>query len=290
MIYLLYGEDTTRSRAVLQKFILRFEREAKTAWRRVNCEDDDAEERIAMEIGSHSLFADKDYCVFEYASALSEKAARVFEEMLSLWAVDQSVVVCFERGVPKGKLFSKILTAATKKDEFHFPDARALRSILKKEFDASGRVLTDDIAASLALVLAQSPERFYTEMEKALLGGEVFMKDAVLADQELFALGDAWGKRERLKSVAIFEKLVAGGLEPDSILRTFLWHVRNLALATHKKAQEISSPFVARKAAAQAQNFSQLDIDGAYFTLMSISDPRGKDFLETRLLHFLLTT
>ena len=237
MIYLLYGDDAVKSRAVLRKFRERFLRETGSAWRHIDCEDEDAVDRLATELGGQSLFSKKDYIIVEHASALPEKLVRTVEEMLARWQGEDSVIVFYERGTPRSKLFKKIFEVAHKKEEFRGPGMNARK---------------------------------------------------VPDERELFSLGDAWGRRERTKSVALFEHLVSTGFEPESILRTLLWHIKNLALVSHKKAKEISSPFVARKATEQARNFKIEDIDGAYFKLLSISDPRGKDFLETRLLEFLL--
>lgn len=239
MIYLLYGDNVEKSRATLRKFRERFKREASGAWRHIDCEDDDAEDRLAHEIGGSSLFANKDFVIIEHPSALSEKAAGVLAHMLERWTEDDSVVVCYERGTPKSKIFTLLTKLAAKKEEFKNPPESA-----------------------------RLPK---------------------LGERELFALGDAWGRRERARAVLLYEALLRNGFEPFSILTTLMWHVRMVALVSHKKTEEISSAFVARKAAEEARNFTESAVDDAYFALLSMSDPRGSEFLETRLLYFLLT-
>jgi len=239
MIYLLYGDDVLRSRAVLKKFRERFRRETGSAWRHIDCEDDEIDERLPTEIGGQSLFARKDYVIVEHASALPEKLAHTLEQVLPHWIEDDSVIVFYERGTPKNKLFKRIFEVAGKKEEFRSASASP----------------------------SNAPQ-----------------------ERELFALGDAWGTKAKGLAFIKYNQLLDAGFEPDAILRTLMWHVKNLALATHKKAKEISSPFVARKAVEQARNFRADEIDGAYFKLLSMSDPRGKDFLDTRLLEFLLKT
>jgi DNA polymerase III delta subunit len=238
MIYLLYGDNIERGRAVLRKFRARFEREARGAWRYIDCEDDDIEDLLRAEIGATSLFSDKDFIIIEHASTLPEKEADVFVGALLRWAGDDSVVICYERGVPKNKIFSRLLEIATKKEEFKSVETRR----------------------------RPAPQ-----------------------DGELFALGDLWGTKAHKASFIKYHQLLDAGFDPENILRTLFWHVKNVTLAAHGKGGEIKSSFVAGKAARQAQNFSPEMLADSLESLARMSDLRAKDTLDTRLVRFLLT-
>ncbi len=138
MIYLLYGENVEKGRAVLRKFRARFEREARGAWRHIDCEEDDIERRLGAEIGATSLFSDKDFIIIEHISTLSEKMAGVLESVLERWASDDSVIICYERGTPKNKIFSRLLEIATKKEEFKSTETRQKPVLQERELFALG--------------------------------------------------------------------------------------------------------------------------------------------------------
>lgn len=107
-------------------------------------------------------------------------------------------------------------------------------------------------------------------------------------DRNLFVVGDLWGRREVSKLIVTYHKMIEVGFAPDDIMRTLLWHVKNLFLASVGKTREMK-PFVARKAEAQARNFTPRALEDSYRALVMLDDKHKKDTLETRLLHFFLT-
>ncbi|MEK7576292.1 MAG: hypothetical protein AAB482_01220 [Patescibacteria group bacterium] len=109
-----------------------------------------------------------------------------------------------------------------------------------------------------------------------------------VSDRDLFIVGDLWGRREKVSAVVKYEELLRNGYSADDILRTVLWHARNVCLAAVGKTNEMK-PFVANKALQQARNFSGNSLEHAFTTLVGLDNKYKKETLETGLLHFLLT-
>jgi hypothetical protein len=107
-------------------------------------------------------------------------------------------------------------------------------------------------------------------------------------DRDLFLLGDLWGRRERKRLIWQYDTMIHAGFSADDILRTFLWHVKNLFQARVGKTAEMK-PYVAQKAAQQARNFTAEQLEKGYQELVFMSDFRAKERLELKLLHFFLT-
>jgi DNA polymerase III delta subunit len=108
------------------------------------------------------------------------------------------------------------------------------------------------------------------------------------SDRDLFLLGDLWGRREKSRLILKYEELLRHGFLPEDILRTLLWHVKNVCLASSGKTSEMK-PFVAGKASQQARNFSADSLERAFTKLVGLDDKYKRETLETGLLHFFLT-
>ena len=110
----------------------------------------------------------------------------------------------------------------------------------------------------------------------------------ILDNRDLFLIGDLWGRREKGSLVLKYEELLRGGHVPDEILRTLLWHIKNVCMAAVGKTQDMK-PFVANKAREQARNFNGDSLERAFKTLVGLDNKYKKETLETGLLHFFLT-
>ena len=98
MIYLIYGDDTKRSRALLHDFENRFRKETPSAWHRIDAREESAEEMITHTIGTRSLFSEKAYLLFLYATELSDASKAILGAALKEWARDDSVILFYEEG------------------------------------------------------------------------------------------------------------------------------------------------------------------------------------------------
>lgn len=284
MIYFLFGQDSRASRKVLDKFIVRFSKEVPHAWIFVDFGKDEDQESVLDKLAP-SLFAKKMYAVIKDASRLEDDA--VLLDVVRPWAEDDSVVVFYESSpMPKGKLFA-FLQKHAKTEEFSHKSLDEIRRFVAGEVKKNEANIDAVEKRRLENLYQENPDLFHQEFEKILLGGTFNSPKNNIEDRELFNLGDAWGMRDSRRAISLYERLIQTGFEPDAILRTLMWHVRNVCLASRGYTKDMK-PFVARKAESQARKFSLEDLERAYIELLSASDFRKKENLETRLLSFLL--
>lgn len=284
MIYFLFGQDARASRKVFDKFIARFSKEVPHAWTFIDFEKEEDQESVLDKL-SPSLFAKKIYAVIKDASRLEDEAALL--EIARPWAEDDSVVVFYESGpLPKGKLFT-FLQKHAKTEEFSYKSSEEIKRFVAGEIKKSEAHIEAIEKRRLENLYQENPDLFYQEFEKILLGGTLNSPKNRIEDRELFNLGDAWGMRDSRRALSLYERLIQAGFEPDAILRTLMWHVKNVCLAGRGYTKDMK-PFVARKAESQAKRFSPEELERAYIELLNASDFRKKENLETRLLSFLL--
>ena len=291
MIYVIFGNDTRRSRDLLREFEVRFAREVPHAYQVIDCEEDGAEMKIERDVGSSSLFGTKDYCIIRHASTLSLSLQSVLQEVASRWQHDDSVAVFYERGVPeKNDFFDFLQKAAHKKQEFKELSSGELLRFLEGELKKRSASLSPDEKEAVLVASGGNLWRLEAELEKKLLGGEVERISSMVDDKELFTLSDLWGRRERERAILLYTTLLRAGFEAPRILSTLLWHIKTLFLVGKKEIKGIH-PYVVRKSSGQIKNFTPEALEKAYMTLITYDadDKRGVGNVETGILHFLLT-
>ncbi len=289
MIYLLHGSNTILSREMLDRFISRFMREAGHGWEIVDCADGGFDEYI-VRVGSPSLFGPKDFYIIKRASMIDVDARNALKAHLVRWSSDDSVIVFWEECTPvKNKVFSDIEKYANKKEEFTNFTRQKFSAYIDAHAKKIGVSVDASAKESLWLSYINTPDRFLGELESVLLGGAVTQSVvSAPSNNDLFLLGDLWGSGDGTRAALLFERCMRAGFKPDDVLRTFMWHIKNLARVASGNTASIK-PFVLGKARTQMRNFSRGQIEEAYLKLLEMSDMRKKETLETRFLYFLLT-
>lgn len=291
MIYLIYGDDTKRSRALLHNFENRFRKEIPSAWHRIDARVDGTEEIIAQTVGSRSLFSDKIYLLFLHATELPDASKAILGAELKEWASDDSVILFYEEGAPKGDpLFKKLIKTATKKQEFGALSGALLSRWADEELKKQGASLPASTKRFLVEQYGGDLWRLTLELEKAALGYIAGDQGEKLSEKELFAIGDLWGSRERERAFLKYQRMLESGFGADQVFRTLLWHVKTMLLVAHKETKGIH-PFVAGKAARQLKNFTGDALSRAYEALLmlDVGEKWGKGSIEFGLYHFFLT-
>lgn len=137
---------------------------------------------------------------------------------------------------------------------------------------------------------AKSP--FFDLLKKSSKHEEFIRKDEIMRsgrdDRDLFALGDIWGRREKARLIVAYEELLRRGYAADEILRTLVWHAKNIGLAAQGKTHGMK-PYVAGKAKDQARNFMPGALHRAFDRLVLLDNKFKKETLETELLYLFLT-
>lgn len=88
----------------------------------------------------------------------------------------------------------------------------------------------------------------------------------------IFALGDALGSRDAVRSWFIYREAVANGNEPEGVVGTLFWQVKAVLLAYNAKsaAEAGLNPFVYSKAKSYAKNYSRAEMQKLAHDLVTL--------------------
>jgi len=291
MIYLIYGDDTKRSRALLHDFENRFRKETPSAWHRIDAREENVDEMITQTVGARSLFTEKTYLLFLHATKLSDTSKAILGVQLKEWTRDGSVILFYEEGAPTSdSLFKKLIKLASKKQEFGALSSALLSRWVDEELKKQGATLPVATKHFLVEQYGNDLWRLTLELEKATLGYIAGAHEEKLPERDLFAVGDLWGSRERERAFLKYQRMLESGFGADQVFRTLLWHVKTMLLVARKETKGIH-PFVAGKAARQLKNFTGDALARAYEALLmlDVKEKWGKGSIEFGLYHFFLT-
>lgn len=101
----------------------------------------------------------------------------------------------------------------------------------------------------------------------------------------IFALGDAFGSRDAVKSWTIYRQAVENGLESESILGTLFWQAKSIALAKNGKtaAETGLNPFVYAKSKKYADNFSAEELGSTLKRLVTLYHDAHRGLVDLEL-------
>ena len=91
-------------------------------------------------------------------------------------------------------------------------------------------------------------------------------------DFNIFALADAFGSRDKIKSWMIYREALVNGLEAESIIGTLFWQTKSMTLAMNSKSASEAGlkPFVYDKAKRYANKYSKIELDNLLKKLITI--------------------
>lgn len=140
---------------------------------------------------------------------------------------------------------------------------------------------------------AELKKAFEKHAEKSVVTDQVESKSSFgKGDFNIFALADAVGSRDALKSWRIYREAIENGLEPENIVGTLFWQAKSMALSREaKSASEAGvSPFVFSKSKKYASNYSKEEMDGLVRDLIFLyhDGHRGMSDLELSIERLLL--
>jgi DNA polymerase III delta subunit len=108
----------------------------------------------------------------------------------------------------------------------------------------------------------------------------------------IFAIGDAFGRRDKKELWTLYRQFIDMGMAPEEIHGTLFWQAKSIAIAARASGAGDSglSPFVYQKAKAYADNFKPEELRKLLDDLIAVSHDsrRGKHELETALEMLLL--
>ena len=292
MIYLLYGEDSLRSRAKLEDIVSAFTKAAGTSAEivRLDAEESSVED-IAGSIETGSLFAKSRLFVVERIFLADTVVQEFFTERLVRFKDAKEVFIFWDAvtDIPESKFAKSLEQSASKTQEFKALTDVTLDRWLAGELVTRNIKITSAQKQSLLAFAGSDTWRMTQELDKfALDASSIGVEDRLSAKApNIFQLTDAIGERNKKLALCLLYRFAEEGLMPEKMFWTISWHIKNLAIfriyldagkdqayvAKHTKQH----PFVVKKALAQARNFSADELTRMYQELFALDAASKKD-------------
>lgn len=311
MIYILYGEDTYRSRKKVRDITDHFYAVAgsnASVVRIILSEHSKQEVDAAVTTGS--LFCNKRLVLIEEPSDAPADVLQYMESKLPALASSADVFIIWDRE-PTGSGEAFITTAtshATKVQEYKNLTAQGAARFVEDEARTRGISLSAADKQQLLSGFSGDSWKLIQQMEQKALGvagsptKTYGVSPEALKDKRLlFSLVDAYGLRQRAKAWHIYHALLRDGVEPEKIFWTLMSHARTVIhisslLRNGVRTAELPRragvhPFVAKKAAAEAEHVSQQDLLLAHSRLcdLDLKTKQGQGDTTLGLERILLT-
>lgn len=275
MLYILYGEDTFRSRIKAREIISKFIQVAggTEAITRLHAPDYTlADLRPLVETGS--LFRDKRLVVLEEVSSAGKDIIVFFEEKVSVLAKTEDIFLFWDSSSASTAPMPVLMQHAAKAQEFKRLVGVQLARWIDTELSVRNIQASLAEKQDLAVRTAGNMWHLHNELEKMRVADTREACASRVISPSVFQLTDAVGLRQKTQAVALFHALISGGEAPEKIFSTMVWHARSLASVKELTGQGNDQtaiarmtrlhPFVVKKAAVQAAKFSVREIAGLY--------------------------
>ncbi len=287
MIIFLYGGDTFRSRRMLQEMKKKFIKDVDPESQSLSVVEGAATDltEISEKINTGSLFVKKRLVVIE--NIFKNKKEKIFaalaEYLKKLSAGDDNIIIFWDEELDtknkplkaeSRKLFS-FLAKQKYVQRFDPLTSAQLLSFIKKEvsgfqkdINATAASLLINLTGSDLWLIAQNLKKlaFYTPQKMII---EADVKEMVTGSfaEDIFAFTDALSAKNKVLASRLLEEQSAAGLSDEYLLAMLIRQFKILlqireALDDKLNPNEMASqlklhPFVAKKGALQAKNFTR---------------------------------
>ncbi len=288
MLYLIYGEDTYRSREKLKELVenLRGTREVFSYDASLGDIVGDLEQRLK----SQGLFGDAACVVVRYAVTGREENVAYLGESIKEIAPSDSLVVLWDSVPTEKKVPARGKTARKKgsknearialfteyaKQVFEFP--HLTNSALKKEILEIGKAkkvpLKDADAEALGAEFGGDLWAISQELDKFSLAGSFSYMHAVELQEKLFDFTDALAEGNKGEAYRLLEGVKRAGFDDIYILATLASAVRTMLKVKsvlpsnpdYRKYEEFGlHPYVLKKTLSQVRRFRLDDLKRLY--------------------------
>lgn len=264
MIYILFGEDTYRSRHKLKEIIEEYRKKAGPDF---NLEKLDAEESdltsLKNIIQGGSLFSPKKLVIVEGAFSSTGNFSRLFEAACRAGKFKDTFLILWDRGLlAEGfKKLEEVRPLTDKVQEFKPLSGRVLQGWMEEEAKKRGVKLSP---AHLAQLAAFGPNLWAVanELDKISVNEESNVKYPI-SNISIFHLGDTFFTK-RGEALYNLLQLLYQGHEDFSLFSFLVNHGRTLLIVKSYLDKGMSvpahhhlHPFVIKKASALARGLSQ---------------------------------
>lgn len=316
MIIFFYGQDSFRiQRAVKEvknKFIREIDPQANSI---TTIEADNIDLKFFNEKTSTiSLFNEKRLIIIN--DLFKNKKESIFKNILPIIKTldkDDNVIAVFKEieTERKGKKTSPVSSIKGEKkkildflksqkysQEFKRIEGPSLRLFIKNELKRYDKKISLDAANLLISYFLNDLWALSSELKKIALSVDTELiktediKNAVkeIFNENIFALSDAIGTKNKSLTFSILEKQKNSGLETEQLFSLLRTHFKNLLLIKiesqkHNDSLKIANslklhPFVVKKGLNQARNFEKLELEKIFNKLMA-ADYKNKKGLSS---------
>jgi DNA polymerase-3 subunit delta len=316
MIIFLYGADTFRAQRMLQEMKKKFISDVDPDANSLNILDGSGAtlKEVAEKINTGSLFVKKRLVVIE--NIFKNKKTEIFSQLteyLKKFPAGENDIIIFldeELGAKENSLKTeakKLFTFLNKQkyaQEFKTLSNTQLLAWLKKEAAQYNKGVNSP-AASLLInltggdlwLMAQEIKKlsFYTS-EKIIIDTDVKTLTAGTFNEDIFALTDALSAKNKPQAIRLLEEQYAAGLSDEYLIAMLIRQFKILlrireALDTKMNPLEMAGklklhPYVAKKGALQARNFSSQTLKNYLNSLIQLdfSNKNGLTDIKTELI------
>ena len=285
-VYVISGSDRPKIRLALERLRNHFEEGAVEV---LDATEHPAEDAIAacnalgLFGGAHRLV------IVEEVDAWKAPEAKAVAAYLKSPA-PETVLALVGNELKKDSALAKACAKAGEVLLYDAPKKRDLPAWVAKQFEQHGASADRDACRLLIEMVGDDPERLRSEIEKLATwaGSETVGEDdvrllaSVSAETTVFALTDAWGKRNVGGALAAVELLLerSGSRELPRLAALLANHVARVRACQALADEGISPrdaagrlkmhPFAAEKAFAQAANHSPEELDHALVRLAEL--------------------
>ena len=291
MIYLLYGEDSLRSRAKLEGIVGAFVKVSGPDAEVVRLDAEEATlEYLAGSIETGSLFAKSRLFVIERIFGADATVQDFFVGRLERFKKAKEVFIFWDAvaKIPEGVFTKALEGAVSKTQEFKALSGSALERWFAGELTARNLKITPREKQALLAFAGSDTWRIAQELDKLALDASSIGADAVSTKApNIFQLTDAIGERNKKLALSLLYRFGTEGLLPEKMFWTISWHIKNLAVfrsyldedkdQAYVVKRTKQHPFVVKKGLAQARNFSAGELAHMYQELFALDTAGKKD-------------
>jgi len=285
-VYLISGSDRPKIRLVVERLRNRFDDGAVEVLRAAEHGGDDA----VAACNALGLFGgERRLVIVEGVDTWKAPEAKIVTEYLKSPA-PTTVLALLGEEVKKDSALAKACAKSGDVLLYEAPRKRDLPGWVAKQFEQLGTRADRDACVALVEMVGEEPERLRSEIEKLSTwsGGEpvtsedVRLLASLSAETSVFALSDAWGRRDTAAALGAVESLLerSGTRELPRLVALLAGHV-NRVRACQRLAEEgvrprdaapklKVHPFAAEKAFAHAANFAPDELDRAVVRLADL--------------------
>lgn len=265
MIYILFGEDTYRSRKKLNEIIEEYRKKAGTDF---NLEKIDAEEgdlaSLKNIVQSGSLFSPKKLVIVEGAFSSEKNFSHLLEAARGAGEFKDTFLILWDRSLSAEGLgrLEEVRPLADKVQEFKSLTGRVLQGWVEEEAKKRGLKLYPVQLAHFAS-LGSDLWRLSNELDKMALADGVELAKSIAEEQNVFQLGDTFFVSPKI-ALGTLLNLLHQGHDDFSLFSYLVNHGRTLFTVKIYLDKGVSvpahhrlHPFVIKKASALVRGLSQ---------------------------------